>query len=147
MIIPQDTSLDYTASVLLIKKDTVLLHYHEKIKKWLQPGGHIETNELPHEAAAREVKEETGITITLPEKQLEDNSYNLQTPSRINTHQISSDHWHCDFTYIKKVSEETTSKIGEWFTIQDIKNTENIPKNIETLAITTLTPPNREQDL
>jgi 8-oxo-dGTP pyrophosphatase MutT (NUDIX family) len=32
---------------------------------WLPPGGHIEADELPDEAALREVREETGLRITL----------------------------------------------------------------------------------
>jgi 8-oxo-dGTP pyrophosphatase MutT (NUDIX family) len=32
------------------------------------PGGHIEDNELPHEAVIREVKEETGLKISLLQK-------------------------------------------------------------------------------
>ena len=31
----------------------------------MAPGGHIEKNELPHEAAIREAKEETGLNIEL----------------------------------------------------------------------------------
>jgi len=37
---------------------------HPKLKKWLPPGGHVEENESPPEAATREVKEETGLEIT-----------------------------------------------------------------------------------
>lgn len=43
----------------------LLLVKHKEYNKWLQPGGHIENNETPEEAAIREVYEETGIKITL----------------------------------------------------------------------------------
>ena len=43
----------------------ILLVKHKEYNKWLQPGGHIENNETPEEAAIREVYEETGIKITL----------------------------------------------------------------------------------
>jgi len=33
--------------------------------KWVQPGGHIEDDEVPEETAVREVYEETGIKISL----------------------------------------------------------------------------------
>ena len=39
----------------------VLLHLHRKLGMWLPPGGHIERDELPDEAAVREVLEETGV--------------------------------------------------------------------------------------
>ncbi len=34
---------------------------HKKLGIWLAPGGHVEENELPHQAAEREFFEETGI--------------------------------------------------------------------------------------
>jgi 8-oxo-dGTP pyrophosphatase MutT (NUDIX family) len=32
---------------------------------WLPPGGHIDPHELPHDAAVREVHEETGLAVAL----------------------------------------------------------------------------------
>jgi len=43
----------------------ILLVKHHLWDKWVQPGGHIEDDETPEEAAVREVYEETGIKITL----------------------------------------------------------------------------------
>jgi 8-oxo-dGTP pyrophosphatase MutT (NUDIX family) len=52
----------YTASaVVLDGEDRVLLVHHNKIGSWLYPGGHIDPNEDPAQAALREVAEETGI--------------------------------------------------------------------------------------
>lgn len=39
----------------------VLLVHHNKLGKWLYPGGHIDPDEGPAEAAQREVREETGV--------------------------------------------------------------------------------------
>ena len=47
----------YTKKILLIK--------HKKNRKWTQPGGHIEDDETPEEAALREVYEETGLRVRL----------------------------------------------------------------------------------
>lgn len=59
----------YTASAYTIdfKNHSVLLTYNSKLKKWLQPGGHILDRELemPWDAAIRETKEETGIDIEI----------------------------------------------------------------------------------
>lgn len=53
----------FTATVYLFHEGKVLLHRHPKFGKWLPPGGHVEPNETPPEAARREVKEETSLDI------------------------------------------------------------------------------------
>ena len=59
----------YTASAYTIDfvNHSVLLVYNVKLKKWLQPGGHIKDSELemPWDAAVRETKEETGVDIQI----------------------------------------------------------------------------------
>ena len=54
-----------TATVYIVNKGRVLLHQHKKYKTWFPTGGHLESSELPHEAALREVKEETGFEVHL----------------------------------------------------------------------------------
>lgn len=44
-------------------RQRILLIFHHKLQKWLPPGGHMEPNETPSEAALREVYEETGHSI------------------------------------------------------------------------------------
>ena len=53
----------YTAAGVLIVDGKVLLIKHKKLGKWLNPGGHIEPGELPHQAAEREFFEETGVRV------------------------------------------------------------------------------------
>ena len=53
----------YTAAGYLIHQHKVLLIKHKKLGIWLAPGGHIEPEELPHQAAEREFWEETGIRV------------------------------------------------------------------------------------
>ncbi len=57
----------YCASAYTIDftRKKVLLMYNKKLKKWLQPGGHIENEELPTETAKRETLEETGVPIKI----------------------------------------------------------------------------------
>lgn len=57
----------YCASAFVINPYTkkILLIKHKKNRKWTQPGGHIEGNETPEEAALREVYEETGLRVRL----------------------------------------------------------------------------------
>jgi 8-oxo-dGTP diphosphatase len=43
-----------TAAGVLIHQKKILLILHKKSQLWLPPGGHIDANELPHQAAKRE---------------------------------------------------------------------------------------------
>ena len=57
----------FCASAFIIDPATkrILLVKHKKNRRWTQPGGHIEGNETPEEAALREVYEETGLRVRL----------------------------------------------------------------------------------
>jgi 8-oxo-dGTP pyrophosphatase MutT (NUDIX family) len=53
-----------TASAIVLTRggERVLLLFHEKLRRWLQPGGHAEPGETQGEAIAlREAREETGL--------------------------------------------------------------------------------------
>ena len=53
----------FTATTYIVhaNQPITLLHYHRKLRTWLPPGGYLEKNETPFEAAIREIHEETGI--------------------------------------------------------------------------------------
>lgn len=94
-----------TASGLVINDDKVLLIFHPYIKRWLQPGGHIDEGETPINAAIREVYEETGLVCTL--------ASNEQDPIDIDIHLIPSnpkkgegEHLHIDLLYQLKVEKQ-----------------------------------------
>lgn len=55
------------SSIFVIDPDLkkILLVKHREFRKWVQPGGHLERNETPEEAAVREVYEETNIKVKL----------------------------------------------------------------------------------
>ena len=60
----------HRAAVFVIDKDKVLLFYRLKNRQeyYAVPGGGVEPNETPEQAAVRELKEETNLDITLGEK-------------------------------------------------------------------------------
>ncbi len=91
-----------TASGIVLSRDTVLLVFHPYLKRWLQPGGHVESSEAPLDAAIREVQEETGIA-TFP------HPWHLKAgiPLDIDIHAIPENpakgepaHMHFDFRYL-----------------------------------------------
>jgi ADP-ribose pyrophosphatase YjhB (NUDIX family) len=95
---------DFTATTFIVKDDRTLLLLHRKLGIWLPPGGHIDPHELPHDAALREVREETGYEAELLAKG-EDwgTAQRLPQPHCILLEDISPGHQHIDLVYFARV--------------------------------------------
>lgn len=52
-----------TASVFIVdpSSNSLLLHHHRRLDRWLQMGGHVESDEHPERTALREGREESGL--------------------------------------------------------------------------------------
>lgn len=88
--------LCYTAAGILIQNDKVLLVKHKKLGIWLNPGGHIEEGELPHQAAEREYFEETGVTVAaycLEPLPVAPESYFVPSPILTNVHWVCKENY------------------------------------------------------
>ena len=124
---------------------------HRKLKMWLPPGGHVDSNELPDDAAVREVLEETGIHIRLlGEHQLArtGNEPRLLTrPEGIQLENISPDHQHIDLIYFAVLEDEETPDVIDcdevenagWYRLSDLDRmgvNAEVRKWAETAAIT-----------
>jgi 8-oxo-dGTP pyrophosphatase MutT (NUDIX family) len=97
-----------TASGLVVDNKKVLLIFHPFIKRWFQPGGHIDDGESPADAAIREVYEETGLVCVLDSEDPE--------PIDIDVHEIPQNpmkgedaHLHIDLLYCLRVSRQEKS--------------------------------------
>jgi 8-oxo-dGTP diphosphatase len=115
MTVTED-SRHFTASAAIFDPRTgrVLLVHHNTMNLWVFPGGHIDENEAPHEAAKREAWEETGLTIEIAEvMDPEDGSGMLtypkplmvaQFPAPGKPHKGEPAHHHIDFLYFATAS-------------------------------------------
>ncbi|MBU3607522.1 NUDIX hydrolase [Polynucleobacter nymphae] len=113
-----------TASGLVINNGKVLLIFHPFIKRWFQPGGHIDDGELPIDAAIREVYEETGFICVPDSKDLE--------PIDIDIHEIPANpkkgedtHLHIDLLYCLRVSsqEQSTEDLAcAWISFDQVES-------------------------
>jgi ADP-ribose pyrophosphatase YjhB (NUDIX family) len=96
-----DLTREFTVAVFVVHADRVLLHHHRKLSMWLPPGGHIEPNELPDDAALREVEEETGVRAVLVGAPGLPVTYprQLMRPAGIQLEDIAPGHQHIDLVY------------------------------------------------
>lgn len=60
---PPQAKICLTAAGTLIHNNKILLIKHKKLQMWMSPGGHLDPDEMPHQAAEREFWEEAGIKV------------------------------------------------------------------------------------
>jgi 8-oxo-dGTP pyrophosphatase MutT (NUDIX family) len=65
-----------TATAFVVWQGRTLLAWHRKLGMWLPPGGHLEADEDPAQAAIREALEESGLPVRI----LDDSSYPFEAP-------------------------------------------------------------------
>ena len=97
----------WCATAFVVWRGRSLLHHHAKLGMWLPCGGHVEPNELPDDAAVREVMEESGVAIEL----LGDGPIDapgprpLVRPRGIQLEPIAPGHEHIDLIYLARPAE------------------------------------------
>lgn len=133
-------SRDFTATTFVVDHDCTLLLLHRKLGKWFPPGGHIDAHELPHEAALREVREETGLEVALlsTARQLGPVLV-LPQPVCILLETISVGHEHIDLIYFARVvggtltPSEREAQHARWFSWEELA-AEQIAEDIRVLG-------------
>lgn len=105
----EHTGRHFTVAVFVVWEGKVLLHHHRKLGMWLPPGGHIEKDELPDDAALREVWEETGVRVALVGERREDveDPVQLHRPAGVQLEDIGPGHQHIDLIYFARPTGST----------------------------------------
>ena len=118
---------DFTATTFVVENGCTLLLHHRKLGIWVPPGGHIDPNELPHHAALREVREETGLDAELIARghMLGDVEV-LPQPHYILLEDITPGHQHIDLIYFARViggnlaHAEREAINARWYSWEDL---------------------------
>ncbi len=130
-------TLSYTASTMIVSEGKVLLHMHAKFHTWLQVGGHIESDESPHQAALREAREEAGIDVVLFQNHNSLAFPKLETmikPMHIRLIDTDDEYQFLDFLYYATVQScvlinHANSKF-HWFTPTELLNDTTIKPDV-----------------
>lgn len=136
-----------TSTVYVIRDSRVLLHMHKKFNTWFPIGGHLEHDELPHEAAIREAREEAGIEIQLFDTEIAppiDVGRVLRIPSPFCLYgEDGKDEDYFDFIYIATTEDENLtpraeeSRIFRWFSKEELL-TSDVKPHIKNTALAVL---------
>ena len=133
-----ETTRHFVATVYVVNEGAVALHEHESLDMWLPPGGHVDRDELPHEAAKRETREEIGLEVDLVtsdgDELHSETARALPEPQHflledIDVHDGDVAHQHVDFVYyghaanraIDPAPGEAPADAWAWFTVEDLE--------------------------
>ena len=134
----------YTAAGILIHENKVLLVKHKKLGIWLNPGGHIEDGELPHQAAEREFFEETGVKVTASDAHellVDTDSTYLPSPILTNLHWVCPENFAArqndpeNYIRQQKWQRGCEQHLGFLFMVRPVAGVEFVEDTVETDGI------------
>lgn len=145
-----ETTRHFTASVHVVESGEVLLHDHKRLDLWLPPGGHVDRDELPHEAGLREAREETGLDLELvAETEDISSSTARQLPKPAHFQLADIDvcdgevaHQHVDMVFYARAAErgvdpgeeEVPADRWEWFSPDALADDDRIPDDVAEIG-------------
>jgi 8-oxo-dGTP pyrophosphatase MutT (NUDIX family) len=140
--VPSEVTRHFTATTYVVRDGKVLLHRHRRQGIWLPPGGHIERDELPGDAARREIEEETGLCLTLHSETeaerlgREMDATVVPQPAFILVEDINPFHQHIDFTYFALAPPDAEPREGSGFSwyAPDELDLPDVPQNVRAGA-------------
>lgn len=133
-----ETTRHFTATVYIVNDGATALHEHDRLGIRVAPGGHVDRDELPHEAGLREVTEETGfdaeLVAELPEVPAPEGRA-LPTPRYQMLYDIDRNesgaayHQHIDHVYFARVDSRDVDPDGDeehpdawdWYTPEELR--------------------------
>ena len=125
---------EFCASVFVVNPvdKKILLCHHQRFNRWVQPGGHIEDNELPEETALRETYEETGVRVKLLGERFPREDDFIR-PLGIQRNRGKDGSLHIDITYVgvplnqDDVIEDDEIDRCAWFSLEELNDIEVFP--------------------
>lgn len=143
--------VDFTVEVFIVHAGRVLLRKHDKLGFWLSVGGHIELDEDPVEAAAREVAEEVGLAVQIDDSHMlyheVSGTYRELVPPVFMCRMAQGPgHEHVTLTYFARSDTDDVRPSGadrsdewRWFTESELSDPEfDLGPSIQTYARTAL---------
>ncbi len=153
----------FTATAFVVHDHKVLLMWHKRLGRWMPPGGHVDENEKPEDAAKRECKEETGLDVEILGEESADlfagnphEGQMLKKPLAMLLEEIPASvernepaHQHMDFLFPAKLLDPTQAIVLaesegheiRWFALEDVEaldETTEIFSNVKAYILETL---------
>ncbi|HET8723229.1 MAG TPA: NUDIX domain-containing protein [Anaeromyxobacteraceae bacterium] len=131
----------FSVAIFARNDGAILLVRHRRLGTWLPVGGEVEPGETPLEAAARELREETGLEGRFPAGLGVDGT----PPGLIGyeEHLAGSKGLHMNFAFVADVPGRALAPCDEWSEARWVEGPDGLdcPENVRQLLVLALAAP------